>query len=108
MTRVYPHSTTCLEDEAHVEAGMSGLAVEPRLEVAHGLVVEFHDVRVDLRAGEPQQHLLARERFVIPVPSDLRVVVPPDKEIRVSRRSRANDGSLAAQRSRRDPPRPAR
>ena len=50
-------------DQEHVHpAVLRGRLVEPHLQVSDRLTVMHHYVRVNVRTGEPEDHLLARER----------------------------------------------
>jgi hypothetical protein len=80
--------------EEHVDPARS--SIRPRLQVAHGLAVRLDNERVDLRAAQAREHLRACEALVIPVPRDLRIVVPADEQVGVALFRRPNHGRCTA------------
>ena len=79
-------------DEKAVEAAAPRrIVLPPRLQIADSFTSRLDDPRVDRFAVKTLQHLLARERLVVPVAGDLGIGVPGDEQLGVVVRGRPHD-----------------
>ena len=93
-------TTACARNDEHVDPALIG-CTEPGLDVADRLTSRFNHVGVHVRAVETPKHLFAREGLAIPELGDIRIGMPPDKQVGVRRCRRTDDGQLTVERSRR-------